>query len=112
MNPGTSFLVFLCLVAGVAAAYWIGPFLAIPFFIVAVLVAASLKVANVWQKFVILRMGKLQSFKGSGMFLIVPVIDSLVAVIDQRIQTTAFNAEQALSNLYAILDQHAAGAPG
>jgi uncharacterized membrane protein YqiK len=97
MNPVTSFLVFLCVVAGAACAYWIDLWLAIPFFFIAALVAASLKMANVWQKFVILRMGKLQSVKGAGMFVIIPIIDSVTAVIDQRIQTTAFNAEQALT---------------
>ena len=97
MSPVTSFLVFLSLLVGMACAYWVNVYLAIPFFLLAVLVAASLKMANVWQKFVILRMGKLQSVKGAGMFVIIPVLDSVVAVIDQRIQTTAFNAEQALT---------------
>jgi hypothetical protein len=60
-------------------------------------VALSLKMANAWEKFVILRMGKLQSVKGAGMFTIIPVIDNVVAVIDERIQTTAFKAEQALT---------------
>ena len=55
----------------------------------------SLKMANAWQKFVILRMGKLQSVRGAGLFAIFPVLDSVIAVIDERIQTTAFNAEQA-----------------
>jgi uncharacterized membrane protein YqiK len=97
MNPVTSFLVFLCVVVGAACAYWIDVWLAIPFFFIAAIIAASLKMANVWQKFVILRMGKLQSVKGAGMFVIIPIIDSVTAVIDQRIQTTAFNAEQALT---------------
>jgi uncharacterized membrane protein YqiK len=97
LNPVTSFLVMLCIAAGLLSAFWIGPLIAIPFFIVAAIVAASLKMANVWQKFVILRMGKLQSVKGAGLFVIIPVLDSVVAVIDQRIQTTAFNAEQALT---------------
>jgi hypothetical protein len=97
MNPVTSFLVSLCLIAGFACAYWIDPFLSLPFFLAAAIVAASLKMANVWQKFVILRMGKLQSVKGAGLFVIIPIIDSVVAVIDERIQTTAFNAEQALT---------------
>jgi regulator of protease activity HflC (stomatin/prohibitin superfamily) len=35
--------------------------------------------------------------KGPGLFLITPVIDNIVAVIDERIQTTAFSAEQALT---------------
>jgi regulator of protease activity HflC (stomatin/prohibitin superfamily) len=68
--------------------------------------------ANVWQKFVILRMGKLQSVKGAGLFVIIPVIDTVVAIIDGRIQTTAFNAEQALTkdtvpvNVDAIIFWH------
>jgi regulator of protease activity HflC (stomatin/prohibitin superfamily) len=57
----------------------------------------SLNMANVWQKFVILRLGKLQSVKGAGVFFIIPIIDRIVAIIDTRIQTTAFNAEQALT---------------
>ena len=98
MNPITSFLVFVLAVGGLAAAY-LGHqlYLGIVLIAVAAVVAASLKMANVWQKFVILRMGKLQSVKGAGLFAIIPVIDSVVAVIDGRIQTTAFNAEQALT---------------
>jgi hypothetical protein len=112
MNPVTSFLVFLCVLAGMACAYWVNLFLAAPFLLLAALLAASLKMANVWEKFVILRMGKLQSVKGAGMFVIIPVIDSVAAVIDQRIQTTAFNAEQALTrdtvpvNVDAIIFWH------
>src|SRR6202158_6261423 len=52
---------------------------------------------NAWQKFVILRAGRLQGVKGPGLFLIIPIIDSITAVIDERIQTTQFNAEQALT---------------
>jgi regulator of protease activity HflC (stomatin/prohibitin superfamily) len=65
--------------------------------IIAVLTAYSLKVANNWERFVILRAGKLSSVKGPGLFVIIPIIDSITAVIDERIQTTGFNAEQALT---------------
>jgi len=50
--------------------------------------------------------------RGPGLFAIIPVIDSVVAVIDERIQTTAFNAEQALTrdtvpvNVDAIIFWH------
>jgi len=40
-----------------------------------------------WQKFVILRRGRLQSVKGAGLFTIIPILDSVAAVIDVRIQT-------------------------
>ena len=65
--------------------------------IVAIVIASALKMANTWQRFVILRAGKLRGVKGPGLFLIIPVIDHIVAVIDERIQTTAFSAEAALT---------------
>src|SRR6185437_13942790 len=97
MNPITAFLALALVVAGVAVGYRENLYLGIVLIAVALVVATSLKMANVWQKFVILRMGKLQSVKGQGMFALIPVLDSVVAVIDGRIQTTAFNAEQALT---------------
>ncbi|MEO8007866.1 MAG: slipin family protein [Betaproteobacteria bacterium] len=112
MNPITAFLVFVCILAGLAMGYWVNPYLALVFFGAAAVIATSLKMANVWQKFVVLRMGKLQGVKGPGMFAIIPVIDNVVAVIDGRIQTTAFNAEQALTrdtvpvNVDAIIFWH------
>lgn len=69
----------------------------IGFGILAMLTAFSLKMANNWERFVILRAGKLSSVKGPGLFMIIPVIDAIAAVIDERIQTTQFNAEQALT---------------
>jgi regulator of protease activity HflC (stomatin/prohibitin superfamily) len=82
------------------------------FGIVAVFVLFSLKMANNWERFVILRAGKLSSVKGPGLFMIIPVIDAVAAVIDERIQTTGFNAEQALTrdtvpvNVDAIIFWH------
>jgi regulator of protease activity HflC (stomatin/prohibitin superfamily) len=113
MNPITAFLVVVCVIAGLAIGQSMNNILlALPFFGAAVIIAFSLKMANAWQKFVILRMGKLQSVKGAGLFVIIPVIDTVIAVIDERIQTTAFNAEQALTkdtvpvNVDAIIFWH------
>src|SRR6204780_923940 len=113
MNPITAFLVVAFLGAGAAATLMAhNLYLGVACASFAALISASLKMANVWQKFVILRMGKLQSVKGAGLFIIVPVLDTVVAVIDERIQTTAFNAEQALTrdtvpvNVDAIIFWH------
>jgi regulator of protease activity HflC (stomatin/prohibitin superfamily) len=97
MNPITIFLTLVS--AAIGAALLAGGLrpLGIAFLVLAVVIAASLKMANVWQRFVILRAGKLQGVKGPGLFLIIPIIDSVTAVIDERIQTTAFSAEQALT---------------
>ena len=112
MNPITTFLVFICIAAGLAVGYLVAPLLGLLFFFVAAILSMSLKMANTWEKFVVLRMGKLQGVKGAGLFVIIPVIDNVVAVIDERIQTTAFNAEQALTkdtvpvNVDAIIFWH------
>ena len=112
MNPVTSFVVFVLAAGGLLAGYRNNLYLAIPLFALAALIASSLKMANVWQKFVILRMGKLHSVRGAGLFVIIPVLDTVVAIIDERIQTTAFNAEQALTrdtvpvNVDAIIFWH------
>jgi regulator of protease activity HflC (stomatin/prohibitin superfamily) len=84
--------------AGVATGL-LGPFftLGVVLILVAVLIPQSLMMANQWEKAVVLRMGRLQAIQGPGMFWIVPFFDSISAWIDQRIQTTEFNAEEALS---------------
>jgi regulator of protease activity HflC (stomatin/prohibitin superfamily) len=112
MNPITLFITILCALAGFAL-YAMGNVLAgTAFFVLAVIIAASLKMANAWERFVILRAGRLQGVKGPGLFFIIPILDSVTAVIDERIQTTAFTAEQALTkdtvpvNVDAIIFWH------
>jgi regulator of protease activity HflC (stomatin/prohibitin superfamily) len=112
MNPVTAFLVFACLVAGIGVGYFVNQYFGFALLAAAAVIALSLKMANVWEKFVILRMGKLQSVRGAGLFVIIPILDTVIAVIDERIQTTAFNAEQALTkdtvpvNVDAIIFWH------
>ena len=97
MNPITMFLTIVALLIGFLLIAARMPIPAGAFFVIAVLVFASLKMANTWERFVILRAGRLQGVKGPGLFWIIPILDSVTAVIDQRIQTTAFSAEQALT---------------
>src|SRR3984885_9480828 len=94
MNPITVFLTVVCLAVGAGLGVTGHLYLGIP---VVIVIASALKMANTWEKFVILRAGKLRGVKGPGLFLIIPVIDHVVAVIDERIQTTAFSAEAALT---------------
>jgi regulator of protease activity HflC (stomatin/prohibitin superfamily) len=112
MNPITFFAVAAAVGTGAlfAAMGYFG--LSIALWVAAAIISQSLKMANTWQKFVVLRAGKLQGVKGPGLFVIIPVVDNVVAVIDERIQTTAFNAEQALTrdtvpvNVDAIIFWH------
>jgi regulator of protease activity HflC (stomatin/prohibitin superfamily) len=97
MNPITIFLTVVCALIGMGLLSARIELPGFAFFALALIVLTSLKMANVWERFVILRAGKLQGVKGPGLFFIVPILDQIAVVIDQRIQTTGFNAEQALT---------------
>lgn len=65
--------------------------------IIAVIIASAVKIARQWEKAVILRLGKFKGLAGPGLFLIVPVIDSVSSWVDQRVIANPFNAEQTLT---------------
>ena len=46
-------------------------------FIVASIVANAVKVADQWERVVVLRLGKFRGLKGPGLFFIVPVIETV-----------------------------------
>src|SRR5260370_6787787 len=65
--------------------------------IVGFLIPQAIMVANQWERAVVLRLGQLSAIRGPGLFVIVPFIDDVASWLDQRIQTTEINAENALS---------------
>lgn len=65
--------------------------------VVSAIAAASVRIANQWEKAVVLRMGKYKGLKGPGIFFIVPIIDKIDKYVDQRIRVTEFKAEQTLT---------------
>jgi regulator of protease activity HflC (stomatin/prohibitin superfamily) len=65
--------------------------------ILTILITSSIKIADQWEKAVLLRMGKYIGLKGPGIFLIVPVIDNVIDYIDQRVRVTDFKADQTLT---------------
>jgi regulator of protease activity HflC (stomatin/prohibitin superfamily) len=77
--------------------------------VLGILTQLSMLMANQWERAVVLRFGRLQAIRGPGLFFVIPFVDSVTTWIDQRIQTTEFNAEQALTkdtvpaNIDAIL---------
>jgi regulator of protease activity HflC (stomatin/prohibitin superfamily) len=64
---------------------------------VAVLLAASIKYTDQWEKAVVLRLGRYRGLRGPGYFAIVPILDRVAYTIDQRIRTAAFGAESCLT---------------
>jgi regulator of protease activity HflC (stomatin/prohibitin superfamily) len=57
----------------------------------------AIKVAQQWEKAVVLRLGKFHGLRGPGLFWIIPIIDSTPVWIDQRVMVTPFNAEKSLT---------------
>ena len=66
-------------------------------FVATLLIASSIKMADQWEKAVVLRMGKYKGLKGPGLFFIIPIVDWIDKYIDQRIRVTDFNAEKTLT---------------
>ena len=62
-----------------------------------VYVLFALKVANQWEKAVVLRLGKFHGLKGPGMFWIIPIVDAVTSWIDHRVIVTSFSAEKTLT---------------
>jgi regulator of protease activity HflC (stomatin/prohibitin superfamily) len=57
----------------------------------------AIKIADQWEKAVLLRLGKFSGLKGPGRFLIIPIVDAIPKWIDHRVMVTPFNAEKTLT---------------
>lgn len=66
-------------------------------FILGFLVSQSIKIAQQWEKAIVLRLGKFHRLAGPGLFLTIPIVDTVPFWIDQRVIATSFNAEQTLT---------------
>ncbi len=63
----------------------------------AVCILFALKVANQWDRAIILRLGKFHRLKGPGMFFIIPIVERVAKIVDMRIRTTDFSSESTLT---------------
>jgi regulator of protease activity HflC (stomatin/prohibitin superfamily) len=66
-------------------------------FLLAIIISGAIKIADQWEKAVVLRLGKFQSLRGPGLFMIIPIIDTVAYWIDIRVITTSFTAEKTLT---------------
>jgi regulator of protease activity HflC (stomatin/prohibitin superfamily) len=63
-----------------------------------VIAAMSPRVAQQWERAIVLRVGRFTGLQGPGLFWIIPFIDVVTRAIDQRMITTGFAAEQTLTS--------------
>ena len=104
-NSFSVLIFFAILTIGIAVAYarydaqsvlgalWI----AVIFFLVALIISSAIKIANQWEKAVVLRLGDFHSLRGPGLFFIIPIIDTIPYWVDIRVITTSFTAEKTLT---------------
>jgi regulator of protease activity HflC (stomatin/prohibitin superfamily) len=62
------------------------------------LFAQAPRVAQQWERGVVLRLGRYTGLRGPGIFWIVPFFDKVSSWIDQRVITTSFAAEETLTS--------------
>ena len=104
-NPLPGLVFVLIFVVGLALAYasmnsesYVASIsVAVASFLVASIVANAVKVANQWERVVVLRLGKFRSLEGPGLFFIVPIIETAPFRIDMRVITAGFKAERTLT---------------
>jgi hypothetical protein len=67
--------------------------------LVGIYILLALKVAQQWEKAVVLRLGKFRGLRGPGVFWIIPIVDATPNWIDHRVMVTPFNAEKTLTKV-------------
>ena len=50
--------------------------------------AFAIKVADQWEKAVVLRLGRYRGLRGPGPFTIIPIVDAVSGFVDQRVRVT------------------------
>jgi regulator of protease activity HflC (stomatin/prohibitin superfamily) len=71
--------------------------MAIVTFLFAIVISSAIKVADQWDRAVVLRLGRFHALKGPGLFFIIPVFDMIPYWIDTRVIPTSFKAEKTLT---------------
>lgn len=64
----------------------------------ALLVTSCLHIAQQWERVVVLRLGRFRAVKGPGLFFTVPLVEYCTMRVDTRVRSTAFGAEETLTN--------------
>jgi hypothetical protein len=65
--------------------------------ILSAILALAPRVANQWEKAVVLRLGRFTALKGPGLFWVFPLVDRITMWIDARVRATGFAAEKTLT---------------
>lgn len=103
---GFSLLVFAMgfLIVFAATLAWLSVYTVLSAVAVGLLCASTFRIAPQWEHVALLRFGRFRKIADPGVYIVIPFIDSVAMRIDQRIITTAFYAEQALTSDLVSVD--------
>ena len=101
--PRVNFVAVAILLASAAASVYLWQVtaslaVAAAMLVVGLVLMQAPRVAQQWERAVVLRLGRFVGLRGPGLFWIVPFVDRITAWIDQRTITTSFAAEQTLTS--------------
>ncbi len=92
-------ILIACIALGLLLAVVVGnPIPVIAMAAVGAVLMQSPRIAQQWERAVVLRLGKFVGLRGPGLFWVVPFIETVSSWIDQRTITTSFAAEQTLTS--------------
>jgi len=105
--PGMAYLIwFILMTLSAFLAIWLDD-LRIPSMVLGIMLVGinlvglyilfALKVAQQWEKAIVLRLGRFIGLRGPGLFWIVPIVDQIPVWIDHRVMVTPFSAEKTLT---------------
>ena len=65
--------------------------------VIGVYVLSAFKIADQWEKGIVLRLGRFIGLKGPGPFWIIPIVDTIPLWVDHRVMVSPFTAERTLT---------------
>jgi regulator of protease activity HflC (stomatin/prohibitin superfamily) len=91
-------MLLICFIAGLVAAKLADmPLIAVFAGLAGLYFLFAIVVVDQWEKVAVLRFGRYRGLRGPGLFLIVPIVDTLSRYVDQRVRVTTVSAESTLT---------------
>ena len=87
-----------CIFGGFAATrFTVSPLPILAGLLIGVYLLLAIKVVDQWERVAVLRFGRFKALRGPGVFLIIPILETLSRYVDQRVRVTTVSAESTLT---------------
>jgi len=91
-------VLLLCVAIGAGVAKLVNmPLIAVFFSLAGLYLLFAIVVVDQWEKVAVLRFGRYRGLRGPGLFLIIPIAETLSRYVDQRVRVTTVSAESTLT---------------